>query len=81
MAQGCLLRWSVEQLLLLPGRNQHADRLRATRVYQIVNPANGMTLLRGHVDFVCVNRDSGRPTRMPGEFFEAYVETLQLEEN
>jgi len=57
------------------------DRLRATRVYQIVNPANGMTLLRGHVDFVCVNLDSGRPTRMPGEFFEAYVETLQLEEN
>ena len=57
------------------------DRLRATRVYQIVNPTNGATLLRGHVDFVCVNLDSGRPTRMPREFSEAYAETLHLQAN
>jgi acyl-CoA thioester hydrolase len=47
-------------------------RLRATRTYQIVNPANDVTLLRGHIDYVCINLDTGRPVRMPPEFVERY---------
>lgn len=53
-------------------------RLRATRTYQIVNPANQVTLLRGHIDYVCINLDNGRPTRMPREFVEAYGEARRL---
>ncbi len=52
------------------------NRLRATRRYQIINPATRATLLRGHLDFVCVNLDSGRPTRMPAEFVDRYQLTL-----
>lgn len=53
------------------------DRLRATRRYQIINPASGVTLLRGHIDFVCINLDSGRPVRMPPEFQQCYQLTYQ----
>ena len=52
------------------------DRLRATRQYQIINPKTGATLLRGQLDFVCVNLDTGRPTRMPEEFVNRYQVTL-----
>jgi acyl-CoA thioester hydrolase len=52
------------------------DRLRATRQYQIINPKTGATLLRGQLDFVCVNLDTGRPTRMPDEFVDRYKVTL-----
>lgn len=50
-------------------------RLRATRTYQLVNPATGVTLLRGHIDYVCINLDNGRPARMPREFVERYAVT------
>ena len=47
-------------------------RLRATRVYQIVNVATGDTVLRGQVGFVCMNLDTGQATRMPPEFVAGY---------
>ena len=56
------------------------DRLRATRRYQIVHAASGNTLLRGEVDFVCVNLDNGRPSRMPPEFDQGYQITLNESE-
>lgn len=52
-------------------------RLRATRMFQIVNPVRGVTLLRGHIDYVCINLDNGRPVRMPPVFVERYVTTVQ----
>ena len=52
------------------------DRLRATREYQVINPTTGATLLRGHLDFVCINLDNGRPARMPPEFTDGYQITL-----
>lgn len=52
-------------------------RLRATRTYQIIQPASGRTLLRGHIDYVCINLDNGRPVRMPPEFAERYTVTLR----
>ncbi|MDP6377740.1 MAG: thioesterase family protein [Pseudomonadales bacterium] len=48
-------------------------RLRATRQFQIVNAANGVTLIRAHIDYVCVNLASGRPARMPAEFAKRYA--------
>ena len=52
------------------------NRLRATRVYQVVQAASEQTLLRGEVNFVCIDLDSGRPVRMPPEFDKGYEETL-----
>ena len=51
-------------------------RLRATRVYQILNADTQATLLRGSVDFVCVNLDTGAPARMPYAFEAGYADTL-----
>ena len=48
-------------------------KLRATRRYQIVNAASGQTLLRGYLQFVCMNLANGRPVRMPPEFLERYT--------
>ncbi|MEM7097256.1 MAG: thioesterase family protein [Pseudomonadota bacterium] len=66
----------LDERLLVGNWLTNRDRLRATRIYQIVNKATGTTLLRGHVDFVCVNLDNGRPARMPPEFDQGYSETL-----
>ena len=66
----------LDDQLLVGNWLTNRDKLRATRVYQIANPATGVTLLRGHVDFVCVNLDNGRPARMPPEFDAGYQETL-----
>jgi len=51
----------------------HADgRLRCARRFQIRRPADGRTLLRALVHYVCIDLDSGRPRRMPPEFVERY---------
>lgn len=47
-------------------------RLRADRRFQIVRPADGATLLRALIHFVCVDIASGRPRRMPERFAEVY---------
>ena len=47
-------------------------RLRVDRRFQIRRPADGRTLLRGLIHYVCVDLDSGRPQRMPAEFAEHY---------
>ena len=48
-------------------------RLRATRRFQIVRPQDGRTLLRGDIDYVCIDISSGRPRRMPPEFVKVYI--------
>ena len=48
------------------------SRLRVDRRFQIRRPADGRTLLRGLIHYVCVDLDSGRPKRMPVEFVEHY---------
>lgn len=49
-------------------------RIRLRRRFQMVN-AKGMTLLRGLSDFVCINIESGKATRMPEEFVKTYALT------
>jgi acyl-CoA thioester hydrolase len=48
-------------------------RLRVERRFQVVRPADGATLARARTEYVCINLDSGRAVRMPGEFARCYV--------
>jgi acyl-CoA thioester hydrolase len=48
------------------------ERLRANRRFQIVRPADSATLLRGELDYVCIQISNGRPRRIPPEFIAAY---------
>jgi acyl-CoA thioester hydrolase len=50
-------------------------RLRAERRFQIRRIADGETLARARVDYVCINLDSGRAARMPEAFARAYIAT------
>lgn len=52
-------------------------RLRAERRFQILRVADGQTLARARVDYVCINLDSGRAARMPATFARAYVVTTR----
>lgn len=54
-------------------------KLRLRRRFQMINESTGKTVLRGRSDFVCINIASGRPTRMPKGFVEAYALTAQVE--
>jgi acyl-CoA thioester hydrolase len=50
-------------------------RLRAERRFQVLRKADGETLARARIDYVCINLDSGRAVRMPESFARAYVVT------
>jgi acyl-CoA thioester hydrolase len=52
-------------------------RLRVTRRFQVLRPADGATLARARIDYVCINLDSGRAARMPEEFSRAYLVTTK----
>ena len=52
-------------------------RLRAERRFQIGRTADGHTLARARIDYVCINLDSGRAARMPALFAHAYVVTAR----
>lgn len=48
------------------------SKLTMERQFQILRPADGVTLLRGMMRFVCIEISSGRPRRMPPEFIAGY---------
>jgi acyl-CoA thioester hydrolase len=50
-------------------------RLRAERRFQVLRAADGATLARARIDYVCINLDNGRAARMPELFARAYVAT------
>lgn len=50
-------------------------RLRAERRFQIRRMADGATLARARIDYVCINLDSGRAARMPELFARRYLAT------
>lgn len=47
-------------------------RFKMTRRFQVVRPADGVTLLRAFTTFACIEMSSGKPRRMPVEFVEGY---------
>jgi acyl-CoA thioester hydrolase len=54
-------------------------RLRLRRRFQMIDVETGATVLRGLTDFVCINIELGKATRMPPEFVEAYRLTAAVE--
>lgn len=50
-------------------------KLRVERHFQVRRARDGETLARARIDYVCINLDSGRATRMPESFQRAYVIT------
>ena len=62
----CMGTWIVE--------SDH--RLRMLRRFQLIRPADGVTLLRARTTFACIELSSGRPRRMPPEFVEGYGKAL-----
>ena len=51
-------------------------KIRLRRRFQMVDAATGKTLLRGFTDFVCINIETGRPTRMPENYIATYALTV-----
>ncbi len=54
-------------------------RLRVTRRFQLRHATDGGTLARATTQYVCLNLDSGKATRMPPEFSAAYGVTAPAE--
>ena len=52
------------------------QRLKMKRNFQLIRPADRMTLLRAQTTFVCIQLSTGRPKRMPTEFVEGYGKAL-----
>lgn len=52
------------------------SKLRMTRRFQLCRQRDGVTLLRAHTTFACVELSSGRPRRMPREFIELYGQAI-----
>lgn len=48
-------------------------KLRLRRCFQICRLTDGLTILRGLWDVVCIELSTGRPRRLPGAFLDAYV--------
>jgi acyl-CoA thioester hydrolase len=53
-------------------------RLRATRRFQIVRPADDATLARAEIEYVCLQLSTGRPTRFPAAFVGRYASLPDL---
>jgi acyl-CoA thioester hydrolase len=51
------------------------SKFRVERRFQIRRAADGETLSRARIDYVCINLDSGRAVRMPDSFRNAYLAT------
>lgn len=47
-------------------------KLTMARRFQVIRPADGVTLLRAGMRFACIEVSSGRPRRMPEEFLTGY---------
>ena len=50
-------------------------KLRVERRFQVRRGPDAHTLARARTDYVCINLDSGRATRMPESFSQTYVVT------
>ena len=51
------------------------NRLRVARRFQVLRDADHEVLARASTDYVCINLDSGRATRMPELFARSYTVT------
>ena len=51
------------------------SKLKLSRLFQVIRVKDNKTVFRSNVDYVCINLDTYRPTRMPNLFKEAYKTT------
>lgn len=51
-------------------------KLSMERRFQLVRDSDGVTVLRGRWDLVCIELSSGRPRRMPPEFLAVYMPAI-----
>ena len=65
-----------EQLVMGTWIVEWDRKLKMDRCFQLIRPADGMTLLRARTTFVCIELSSGRPRRMPSEFLEGYGQAV-----
>ncbi len=61
-----------EQLMLGTWLVGGDGRLAMQRRFQLIRKSDGMTLMRGVWDLVCIEISSGKPRRMPPEFVAVY---------
>jgi len=52
---------------------QSDHKLRVTREFQIIRASDGLTLVKAEVDYVCINIQTGRASRMPDKFKQLYI--------
>jgi len=65
-----------EQLVMGTWIVEWDRKLKMDRCFQLIRPADGMTLLRARTTFVCIELASGRPRRMPAEFLDGYGQAV-----
>lgn len=65
-----------EQLVMGTWIVEWDRKLKMDRCFQLIRPADGVTLLRARTTFVCIELSSGRPRRMPAEFLDGYGQAV-----
>ncbi len=55
-------------------------KLRVQRQFQMVCQENGLTLLRGKIDYICIDFKKGKPRRMPTVFSDALTSNIFVPE-
>jgi len=61
-----------EPLTLATWLTASDGKLTMERRFQLVRDSDGITVLRGRWDLVCIELSTGRPRRMPPEFVQVY---------
>jgi acyl-CoA thioester hydrolase len=61
-----------DDLLLATWLTASDGKLTMIRNFQLVRAGDGMTLMRGHWNLVCIELSSGKVRRMPSEFCDVY---------
>lgn len=51
-------------------------RLNLTRQFQVFNTTTGVVLCRAELQFVCINLENGKPSRMPSLFKSGYGQAV-----
>lgn len=65
-----------EQLLLGTWLTASDGKLAMERRFELKRAADGITLMRGRWELICIEMSSGRPRRMPTEFVKVYERAL-----
>ncbi|MEH0165605.1 acyl-CoA thioesterase [Paucibacter sp. JuS9] len=65
-----------EALLLGTWLTGSDGKLAMERRFELKRAADGVTLMRGRWELICIEMSSGKPKRMPAEFVEVYGAAL-----